>query len=216
MQQRWLPFFVIAVLALIIFIFFWYRNQPIEIPVPEDDGGTTTLTEPTVTFINPSRGSATAKVTIVEFGDFECEACKTLADTLEVVLKSYPDDVKLVWKNLPNESANEFATPAAIAAHCADRQGAFWAYYDLLFERQGYLSETQFVQIAQEIGLDLNTFQGCYESRDTLPIVKRDYEEGLALGLTSTPTLFVGDEIVIGAVTTQELLDLVANLLASQ
>lgn len=213
MRQRWLPFLVIAVLALIIFIFFWYRNQPIEIPTPEPSIVAGALSEPSVTFINPSKGAEEPTVTIVEFGDFECDACKTLADSLDVLIASYPNDVKVVWKDMPNESAHELATPAAIAAHCADRQGAFWSYHDALFERQSYLSESQFTQIAQDLGLNVGKFQTCYDDRDTLPIVKKDYEEGLALGLTATPTLFIGEEILVGAVSTQDLVDLVAQIL---
>lgn len=113
---------------------------------------------------------------------------------------------------MPNESTHELATPTAIAAHCADRQGMFWQYHDALFERQPYLSETQFTQIATDIGLDVEKFQTCYDARDTLPIVKKDYEEGLALGITSTPTLYIGDQTLVGAVTTQDLIDLVAAM----
>lgn len=133
--------------------------------------------------------------------------------SLEAILKTYPDQVRLVWKDLPNESAHPLATPAAIAAHCADRQGAFWEYHDALFARQSVLSEAVFTQIAQEIGLDTEKFQNCHDSRDTLPIVKKDYEEALALGLTATPTLFVGEEVFVGAVTLADLQEAVENAL---
>ncbi len=216
MQHRWLTFLCIGALGLFVFIFFWFRNQPIKIPQAELTLEAGSLTAPTVTFVNPSRGAQEPTVTIVEFGDFGCVACKTLMTSLEVILKTYPDDVRLVWKDLPNESAHPLATPAAIAAHCADRQGAFWSYHDALFARQGYLAEAQFSQIADELELDVETFASCYEARDTLPIIRKDYEEALALGLTATPSLFVGDELLVGAVSTQDLLDLVASQLASQ
>lgn len=214
MQHRWLSFLSIAFLGLIVFIFFWYRNQPIEIPTLEETIEIGSLTEPTVTFVNPRKGAEEPTITIVEFGDFECTACKTLATSLEVVVKTYPNDVQIVWKDLPNESVHPLSTPSAIAAHCADKQGAFWDYHDALYTRQTYLAESQFSQIASELGLDVEKFMTCYDSRDTLPIIKKDYEEALALGLTSTPTMFVGDEIIIGAITTESLLDLVANILA--
>ena len=215
MQHRWLTFVCFAVLGVVVFIFFWYRNQPIEITVPEQKIEVGSLTEPTVTFVNPVKGAPQAKLTLITFGDFECVACKTLADSLEVVLKTYPNDVKIVWKDLPNESTHPLATPAAIAAHCADRQGAFWAYHDELFLQQSYLTEDQFPQIAARLGLKMDTFTSCYQSRETLPIIKKDYEESLALGLTATPALYVGDdEVLIGAITTQELLDLVSTKLS--
>ncbi len=213
MKHRWLGFLSIAALGLMVFIFFWFRNQPIEILIPESTIAVGSLTQPTLTFVNPAKGAENPTVTIVEFGDFECTACATLADSLDVVLKTFPDDVRVIWKDMPNESAHEFATPAAIAAHCADRQGTFWVYHDALFDRQAYLSEAQFTQIAQDLQLNMEKFQRCYDERDTLPIVKKDYEEGLALGLTSTPTLYIGDQILVGAITTQNLVDVVTELI---
>ncbi|HLD21000.1 MAG TPA: thioredoxin domain-containing protein [Patescibacteria group bacterium] len=216
MEHRWLGFLSIGALGLMVFVFFWFRNQPIEINIPESTIEVGSLTQPTVTFVNPAKGAEEPTITIVEFGDFECGPCQTLVDSLEVVVKTFPDDVQVVWKDMPNESIHELATPAAIAAHCADRQGAFWTYHDALFDRQAYLSESQFTQIAQDLQLDVKKFQTCYNERDTLPIVKKDYEEGLALGLTSTPTLFVGDQTLVGAITTQDLVDLVATMLEGQ
>lgn len=213
MPHRWLTFLSIGALGLMVFIFFWFRNQPIEMPTPQTAAPSGTLTSPIVTFVNPSKGAIEPTVTIVEFGDFECGACQTLMLSLEAILKTYPDQVRLVWKDLPNESAHPLATPAAIAAHCADRQGAFWEYHDALFARQSVLSEAAFAQIAQEVDLDAEKFQSCYDARDTLPIVKKDYEEGLALGLTATPTLFVGEEIFVGAVTLSELQEAVEKAL---
>ena len=213
MQHRWLALLSIAFLTIIVFVFTWHRNQPIEIPVAETTETLTVMTEPTITFVNPSYGAQTPEVTIVVFSDFTCSACKTLETSLKVAEKTYPDDVRIVWKDLPNESLHELATPSAIAAHCADQQGSFWPYHDLLFDRQTYLSESQFTMMAQELGLDTERFQECYDARDTLPIVKKDYNEGLALGLTSTPTMFINDEIMIGAVTTESILDIVEGLI---
>lgn len=215
MQHRWLAFLSIAALGLMVFVFFWFRNQPIEVVIPEPEIEVGSLTQPTVTFVNPAKGAETPTVTIIEFGDFQCAACATLDDSLEVLVKTYPDDVRIVWKDMPNESAHELATPAAIAAHCADRQGMFWEYHDSLFDRQSVLNEAQFTQIATDIGLNVGKFQTCYDERDTLPIVKKDYNEGLALGITSTPTLYVGDQVFVGAVSTQDLLDLVSSLIPS-
>jgi len=209
MHHRWLTLLSIGALSLMVFIFFIVYLQPIELPDIEPELEIGSLTEPTVTFVNPSKGAEEPLVRIVEFSDFQCTACKTIATSLEVVLATYPEQVQLVWKDLPNESIHQFATPAAIAAHCADQQGQFWTYHDELYARQSYLSENQFSTIASTIGLDMDKFESCYQSRDTLPIVKNDFNEALGLGLTSTPTLFVGDEIVIGAISSLDLLDMV-------
>jgi len=214
MQHRWLTLLSISVITILVFIFFWIRLQPIEYErPPESSSSIGNIDEPTVTFINPSRGAASPTVTIIEYSDFECESCKQIQSSIETALRTYGGDVRHVWKNLPNESAHPLATPAAIAAHCADQQGAFWDYHDELFEAQSFLSESLFTQIATELELDVKAFTKCYETRDTLPIVRKDYEEGIALGLIATPTLFINGESVVGAITTEELLSYVQQAL---
>ncbi len=118
MQHRWLTFLCFAVLGVVVFIFFWYRNQPIEIATTQQEKiEIGSLTQPTMTFVNPTKGAKEPKLTIVEFGDFECIPCKALADSLQVVVKTYPNDVKVVWKDLPNESIHPLSTPAAAMSH---------------------------------------------------------------------------------------------------
>jgi protein-disulfide isomerase len=212
MEHRWLAFLSIAGISLLVFVLFWYRNQPIPIPSSESIDVTQSLTEPTVTFVNPHKGAEEPALTIVTFGDFQCDACGTLATSLDVMVKTFPT-VTVVWKDMPNESAHELATPAAIAAHCADQQGRFWEYHDALFAQSDVLSEGLFAQIAQQLNLNTERFQTCYDQRDTLPIIKKDYREGLALGITATPTTYVGDEIIVGAASVEELTTLITRLM---
>jgi protein-disulfide isomerase len=211
MKNRWLSFLIIAFLAVITFIFFFIRTSPIKLPDFSDVSEKGSLTTPTVTFINPSKGPDTAKVTIIEFGDFQCQSCRELLEPLKTVQQAYPNDVRLIWKNFPNESLHPQATSAAIAAHCADSQGAFWPYHDLLFIRQSLLSDDVYTQIAQELDLDVNRFTSCASSLDTLPLVQKDFEEARALGLSATPTLYINDELVVGTIGLDELLDLITK-----
>jgi protein-disulfide isomerase len=215
MPRPWLTFLTIGTISVIVLVFYSLRLKPVRAPQTETktiEPGS--MSEPTVTFVNPSRGAADAKVTIVEFGDFECDACKELAANLEVALRTFPDDLRVVWKDMPNEDAHPLATPAAIAAHCADRQGKFWEYHDQLFERQSYLSEDEFAKIAVELSLDTEAWQKCYDARDTLPIVRKDFEEGLALGLVATPTIYIGAESRTGALSVEQLTQLIREKLA--
>lgn len=209
MNHRWLTLLTIGFITLMVFVFFIAYLQPIELPDVEIPIEVGTLTEPTVTFVNPSKGAEEPVLQIVEFSDFQCGACKTVAPTLDAIVTAFPDQVQLVWKNLPNESIHTVATPAAIAAHCADQQGKFWEYHDELYARQTFLSEDQLTTIASIIGLDMSKFSKCNSTRDTLPIVKNDFDEALGLGLTSTPTIFIGDEMVIGAITLADLMGIV-------
>jgi len=213
MKNLWLWFLTIGVLTLIVFAFYFVSLQPIQRPKLENPILAGSVTEPTVTFLNPARGNPTPKVTIITYSDFECPACKQVNTSVEVVLRTYPDDVKQVWKDMPNEGAHPMATPAAIAAKCANTQGKFWEYHDLLFERQTFLAEDQFVQIAREVGLNETAFSACYESQDTLPAVKKDFEEGLGLGVVATPTLYINGTSFVGALTTDDLLAAVRDAL---
>lgn len=213
MPHRWLPLFTLTFLTVIVFIFFVIRLRPIETRRAETTTVLTPLAEPTVTFVNPSFGASEPKITIVEFADFECSACGQLTPTLDAIVKAYPKEVRVVWKNLPNSSAHDQAIPAAIAAHCADRQGKFWNYHDLLFARMSILSDDQYTQIANELSLDLSRFKTCVKSKDTFPIIQKDIEEATALGLIATPTLFVGKEKEVGAIGIEELIRVVQSQL---
>ena len=122
----------------------------------------------------------------------------------------------MVWKDAPNESLHPLSTPAAIAAHCAGEQGKFWEYHDQLFGQQVLLNETLFPQIAKDIGLDSSRFQSCYDNRDTLPLVKKDFEEAKALSLSATPTIFLKEERLVGFITVEELIGRVREILAAQ
>ncbi|MEK7615119.1 MAG: thioredoxin domain-containing protein [Patescibacteria group bacterium] len=213
MSSRHIAFLFIAFLSLVILVFFFIGSQPVKIPKRTASQNTTTLSEPTVTFVNPTKGAKDAQITIVEFADFQCGACKDLQVTLDAVLKAYPDDVRIVWKDLPNDSIHKEAIPAAIAAHCADRQGKFWEYHDMLFNRQTILSTGQYDQIAQDLKLDMDRFAACTQAKDTLPIVQRDEEEGIALKIVATPVLYIGKQTIVGAASFLELQQIIDELL---
>ncbi|MBI5369689.1 thioredoxin domain-containing protein [Candidatus Uhrbacteria bacterium] len=211
MRNRWLALLLVGFLALITLVFFALRIKPIDLEKSKaaQEATSTPITQPSVTFVNPSRGAENPKLTLIEFADFQCEHCMTLDSALQVALHTYPNEVRLVWKDLPNPSAHEQAIPAAIAAHCADRQGLFWPYHDALMARQSILSTDQYLQIARELKLDMDRFNNCFSDQDTMPIVEKDIQEGRALGIVATPTLFVGSQKIVGSITSEELLQII-------
>ena len=216
MRERMLTFFVAGVLTVIVFIFFFFQTQPVNVPKPPTPvSSADALQTPTVTFINPSRGPATAKISLVEFGDFECTVCNQMNPVLDSVLATFPKDVKLVWKNMPNDSAHPHATAAAIAAYCAGQQGKFWEYGKALFDQQTILSDSLYPQIASSLGLDANKFAACVSSKDPLPIVQKDTDEGTALGIVATPTIFIGSQRFVGLSTADQLNTAITQELAN-
>lgn len=217
MRDRLLAFLVIGVLTIMVFVFFFIRTQPIPLPKPKINiSNSSGQKTPLVTFIDPVRGATNAKVTLVEYADFECIACKQLNPIIEIAMKTFPNDVRLVWKDVPNDSAHPHATSSSIAAHCAQQQGKFWEFASMLFDRQTYLSDTQYTQIASELGLNTDAFTKCFSNADTLPIVKKNLQEGLDLGIIATPTLFVGSVPFVGVPTVDDLTKAIADQLASQ
>lgn len=147
---------------------------------------------------SPFKGPADAKVTIVEFSDFQCPYCGRVTPTLEQLLEEYPDEVRVVYKHLPL-SFHPHALPAAKASVAAGRQGKFWEMHDRLFENQRQLSEEKYVEIAREIGLDVERFLEDYKSEAVAAEVAQDMNEARRLGVTGTPGFFVNGRFSSGA-----------------
>ena len=152
---------------------------------------------------DPVRGDATATVTIQEYGDFQCPACKSLEPTLMKVLQEFPGQVKLVYNDYPLRSIHPNAAAAAEAGQCANAQNRFWEYHDLLYQKQSSWEElgnpdTTFVQYATDLGLDTAAFQSCLDGDTMIASVKEDEQEGIKAKVNSTPTLFVNDERLVG------------------
>ena len=193
------------------------QSRPLDLDayLQEQEEHGNTLTKPTVTIINPSLGSVEATVTLIMFADFTCYPCKQLAESVLAVMKTYPQDIRFVWKDMPQYEASSVATQAAVAAHCADRQGKFWEYADALFAQQTTLdSADDLLTVAHTVSLDVDRFTSCMETQDTFPIVERDYEEGQALNLLASPTLFINNTSYTGALSTDQLLSYVEEILA--
>lgn len=213
MNQRWLAYLSVGVFGGIVLVLFGLRLRPAWRPEDTIKPLPAEIAQPTITFADPSVGLATAKVTLVVYGDFQCDYCADASVAAQTVQRAYPQTVRVVWKDFPNESAHPASVIAAIAAHCAARQGKFWEYHDALFQRRALLSDEQFRQIARDVGLDGNTFAKCLDTRDSEAIVERNLNESLALRLTATPTVFINETRIVGAVSAEELLSYVRPLL---
>lgn len=147
---------------------------------------------------NPSIGPADASVTIIEFGDFRCGFCKRFHDeTRAAILERYQGRVLLVFRDYPILGQSSF--DAANAAECADDQGRFWEYQDLLYANQATLVRDAFIAHAQSLGMDVATFTACYDEQRHEAEILADYQAGEALGVGGTPTFFINGRPLIGA-----------------
>ncbi len=146
----------------------------------------------------PSRGSASAPVTVIEFGDFQCPACGAFATTLEpAIVKDYIDTgkVRFVFHDFPL-SQHKNAVPAAEAARCANDQGAFWPFHDLLYARQQEWSDSPqpnmlFASYFAQLKLDGNAFAQCVSSGKHRAEIQQAYQDSIKAGINSTPTFVI-------------------------
>ncbi len=152
----------------------------------------------------PVRGPANARVTLVEFSDFQCPFCVAATPQLDALLKAYPSQVKLIFKEFPLDSHAQ-APLAAAAALAAHRQGKFWEMHDAMFAQKGNLSRRGILAMAARMGLDMKRFQADLDSPAIKQAVNREISEGEHIGVDSTPTLFVDGQRFNGPLTVASL-----------
>jgi protein-disulfide isomerase len=119
--------------------------------------------------------------------------------------QTYGDRVRVVWKDFPLIRIHPQAAKAAEAAHCAEEQGKFWPYHDLLFANQNALMVDDLKNHAQQMALDASRFNACLDSSKYAARVQEGLNAGTALGVSSTPTLFVNGRVMPGAYPFEEL-----------
>ena len=210
MRYFW-QFLIIAAIIVVFVVLFFSFSLSVKDDIHFTDDAT--LTAPTVTVVDPSLGSDTAPVTIVNFGDYECESCAELEMSLTALRAEYPDALRIVWKDMPNTSQHPQALNAAVAAQCAGEQDMFWEFHSLLMANQANLGPELYTAIASELDLNERPFARCLEDQSTLPLVQRGFDEGLALGISATPTVFVNGQSYTGAMTTLELRRVIENII---
>jgi len=151
---------------------------------------------------NPVFGPADAPVTIVEFGDFTCSACRSwhLAGVLFNIVEQYDGLVRLEWRDLPIITAD--SPKAAQAGQCAHDQGRFWDYLDRVYNEPGssYTNarKTDLPRYAADIGLDVAAFNACLDADTHLATVNYDLKFARRQGMNGTPSFMVNDTRIIG------------------
>jgi len=136
-------------------------------------------------------GPATAPVTLVEYGDFECPHCGMAHAVLEELLAAAGDQLRFVFRNFPLTTVHPHAENAAEAAEAAGAQGRFWEMHDLLFEHQTALEDDDLVAYAAALGLNQARFIRELTSHTYATKVREDFTGGVRSGVNGTPTFFV-------------------------
>jgi protein-disulfide isomerase len=149
---------------------------------------------------DPAQGPEDASVTIIEFSDFQCPYCARFqSETLPQILTDYGDRVRFVYRDFPLTGLHENALKAAEASECADEQGAYWKYHDLLFQNQSALDDASLKNYAASLGLDTATFNQCLDSDKYMSEVQKDEQDGITAGVQGTPAFFINGMPLSGA-----------------
>ncbi|MBL7715196.1 MAG: thioredoxin domain-containing protein [Bdellovibrionales bacterium] len=156
----------------------------------------------------PVLGDPSAKVTIVEFSDFQCPYCRQGAKLMHSLLQRYPKGIKVVYAGFPLDQTcnttmksrgHPHACEAARAALCANEQGKFGKMYETIFDRQDEITDGIVMTWAKEIGLDVAALEKCMKDPKTAALISSSVDQALTLGVKSTPTFFLNGKKMEGA-----------------
>ena len=145
----------------------------------------------------PPKGNPAAVLTVSEYADLECPACKRAHEILtQPLIQKYGSQIRFEYHHFPLRSLHRFTMDLAEGAECAADQGTFWEFVDIAFTRQDQLKAGIVSEWAKELGLDMDLFERCTDSHIKRDAVMAEYEEGVARGVQGTPTFYVGDKQV--------------------
>jgi protein-disulfide isomerase/rhodanese-related sulfurtransferase len=208
--------FVLCVVALLIGVpaFILLSGHGVLPPVPQ--ASSQALAEHLVRPESHITGNLRAPLTLVEFGDFECPACRLSEEAAGQIRAQYGDRIRFVFRQFPLSKIHPQAEKAAEASECTAEQGKFWEGLEKLYAEQADLSEDALKRYARELGLDQSRFSQCLDSGETASRVNQDLADGRALGVRATPTFFIGSRMIEGPMEFGQLSQLVEQELASR
>jgi len=144
-----------------------------------------------VNYSDHIRGSASARVTLIEYGDFECPACGQAYHAVRILLKHFGDDLRFVFRHFPLREVHPHAELAAEAAESAGAQHKFWPMHDLLFENELHLKENNLRRYADSLELDMARYDQDLDDHNYLQRIQESIESGIRGGIRSTPAFYV-------------------------
>lgn len=163
---------------------------------------------PEIRDTDPVLGTATPKITIVEFESFGSGYSAAAEPIVQQIIDNYGSQVKLVFKDFFDQS-DAMAVLGAKAARCAQAQNKFWEMKKGIFQTTNGFQKSDVIEIAKNIGLNEEVFAGCLDNTETDPVISQNISEGIELHLAAVPTFFVDDKVLTGIVTYGEFQALV-------
>lgn len=215
------------VLVVLFAILVWriYRQQKMpspEVPIARNfttasvPTPTSTTTAIAATDDDPSVGPKDARVTVVEFSDFECPFCRQAFPIVRELMVRYGDRVRFIYRDFPVTQVHDNAQKAAEAGACAHAQGKFWPMHDKIFQSIPAITVPDLKRYAREVGLDTMQFEKCLDEGQFSSEVQQDLADGVALGVRGTPTWFFNGRKVEGVISRETFIAIIEQLLTVQ
>ncbi|MCL5670959.1 MAG: thioredoxin domain-containing protein [Acidobacteria bacterium] len=156
-------------------------------------------------------GNPNAKVTVVEFGDFKCPACRQAEASAKKVREKFGNKIRFAFREFPLVNVHAESEKAAEAAECAGQQGKFWQAVDMFYQHQQDLSPAALNRYAGEMGLNSQKFVVCLQKGEMKQRVNQDLMDGQALGVHATPTFFIDGQMIVGPIPYPQFTALLEN-----
>ncbi len=201
-----------------------YTVQPDFQELAANEGNLTTKTAispaalrgPIISPNDPSRGAEQAVVDIVYFSDFACSFCRQQETIIKQALEQYPNQVRVIWKDLPEINPSSQSYQAAKAGRCAFQQNKFWPFHDQLLSLKS-LENRDLEQAASMSGLDVAAFRRCLNQDQTAEtMVSNNLKEADALGVSGTPYTYVNQRDFLGQISWEDLQNAIEAELSAQ
>jgi protein-disulfide isomerase len=159
-------------------------------------------------------GSEHARVTLVEYGDFECPSCKVAVTTPTLLLERFPNKIRFIFRHFPVQEAHPHAQMAAEVSEAAAAQGKFWRMHDVLFQNQAHLKDKDLYHYAVGLGLDMARYTAEMDDRIYLQKVREHVEGARRSHIRATPTFFLDGVVQDISFGMKALHDAVASAVA--
>jgi len=204
-------FAVIAVLIGGLWLLINAANAPLTPPPPAEIQNV-----PSVSKTDLIRGNPNAKVTLIEYADFQCPACAVMHVTIKQLQGDFKDNLRLVYRFFPLTNIHQNSLISAQAVYAAGLQGKLWEMFDMVYENQeGWSDSTQaksiFVDYAKKLGLNSSKFNSDIDSDSTKKFITDEQSQGLDLGINATPTIFMNGKEIQNPTTYEDFKKLIQN-----
>ncbi|MEU6244010.1 DsbA family protein [Streptomyces sp. NPDC047024] len=159
-------------------------------------------------------GSASAPVTLVQYGDYQCSYCGEAFGVIKRIQAEFGDELRFVFRNFPLPEIHPEAMPAAVTAEYCGSQGHFWPAHDALYTHQAALGQNLYAEIVEKLGLDADGLHRAFTTHEFAKRIQDDIDGGIRSGVNGTPAFFVNGEMYQLKDSFDELADPIRRLVA--